>query len=424
MNTFLLIIEIIFFHGTAIYCILKKGERGIFYLPVLFFVDKIIDTPNPAFLYYGLMCALILLCAARNGFFFRDNIWSLLLIVYFLILLNNSSDLTLIRPYVFSVTWLFLLIALIPSIYRKFPSEVVFKELSNACLIILVLFIVNALAATYYKYSPMEMYGITSGILFGNLWAAAFNTMPLALFVVFMYGVSEKKPMHLIISVITFFFIMLTLRRTVIILSAVGIIICLLTLMTRQKAKMLFVAGGVIAVIGFFVYNNTDFFQEFKERIELRKLDERELAEEKRFFEYSLLYDDMFVYHAYSPWFGYELFNSGGNYGKGVLAERSLHGDIPNILHSSGIIGVILYLFMMGTAFWKALRASTRYRDKLIFLFCGMSFMAYTISGRYTEVAATLLIFLVVMLPIAKPETVAQVEESQSPVFKPTVEAA
>lgn len=424
MNTFLLLIEIIFFHGMALYCIVKKNERGIFYLPVLFFVDRIIDSPNPAFLYYTFMSLAVIVCAYRSGFFFRKNIWSLLLIVYFLILLNKSDDLTLIRPYVFSVIWLFILIALIPSIYRKFPPEVVFKELSNACLLILMLFIVNALAATYYKYSPMEMYGITKGVMFGNLWAAAFNTLPLALFMVFMYGISEKKPLYLIVSVITFFFIMLTLRRTVILLSAIGIIICLMTLMTRQKAKMLFMAGGIIAVIGFFVYNNTDFFQEFKERIELRKLDERELAEEKRFFEYSLLYDDMFTYHAYSPWFGYELFNSGGNYGKGVLAERSLHGDIPNLLHSSGIIGVVLYIFMMGTAFMQAWRASTQYRDKLIFLFCGMSFMAYTISGRYTEVAATLSIFLVVMLPISKNAPGLQTEDDGPAILSAKIGAA
>src|SRR5690242_19395706 len=135
MNTFLILIEIIFFHGLAIYTIVKKNERGIFYLPVVFFVDRIIDTPNPAVLFYGLITILILVCAVKNGFFFRNNIWSLLLIVYFLILLNKSSDLTLIRPYVFSVCWMFLLIALIPNIYRKFPAEVVRKELSSACLL-------------------------------------------------------------------------------------------------------------------------------------------------------------------------------------------------------------------------------------------------------------------------------------------------
>jgi O-antigen ligase len=265
----------------------------------------------------------------------------------------------------------------------------------------------------------MEMYGITKGVLFGNLWAAAFNTMPLALFVVFMHGVSEKKTLHLIICVITFFLIMLTLRRTVIVLSTLGILICLLTLMTREKAKMLFMAGGIIAVIGFFVYNNTDFFQEFKERIELRKLDERDLAEEKRMFEYSLLYDDMFVYNAYSPWFGYELFNSAGNYGKGVLADRSLHGDIPNIWHSSGLIGVMLYLLMIGTAFMQAFRAARRYQHKLLFLFCGISFAAYTGSGRYTEVAATLLLFLIVMSPMAtSEEPVVEPEENKSALLK------
>jgi hypothetical protein len=419
MNTFLTIIEIIFYHGLALYCILKKNERGVFYLPTLFFVDKITDTRGPAVLSYIIISVIIIICMAKNGFFFRRNIASLLLIVYFLILLNKSSDLVLIRPYVFSAICLFLLIALIPAIYKKFPAEVIHKELSNACLLILILFILNALAATYYKFSPMEMYGITKGVLFGNLWAAAFNTMPLALFVVFMHGVSEKKTLHLIICVITFFLIMLTLRRTVIVLSTLGILICLLTLMTREKAKMLFMAGGIIAVIGFFVYNNTDFFQEFKERIELRKLDERDLAEEKRMFEYSLLYDDMFVYNAYSPWFGYELFNSAGNYGKGVLADRSLHGDIPNIWHSSGLIGVMLYLLMIGTAFMQAFRAARRYQHKLLFLFCGISFAAYTGSGRYTEVAATLLLFLIVMSPMAtSEEPVVEPEENKSALLK------
>lgn len=423
MNTFLIMIEIIFFHGLALYVILTKNERGIFYIPTLLFVDRIISTPNPAVLFYGFLSLIIIICIAKNGFFFRNNIWSLFIMVYFLILLNKSSDLVTIRPYIFSVCWLFLLIALIPSIYKKFSAEVIFKELSNACFLILILFILNALASTYYKFSPMEMYNITKGVMFGNLWAAAFNTLPLALIVVFMYGVTEKKTVYLIVCVITFFFIMLTLRRTVIVLSTLGILITLMTLMTREKAKTLFMAGGLIAVIGFCVYNYTDFFAEFKERIELRKLDERDLAEEKRMFEYSLLYDDMFVYHAYSPWFGYELFNSAGNYGKGVLAERSLHGDIPNIWHSSGLIGVMLYLLMVGTAFLKAFRNSHRYKDKLLFVFCGISFAAYTGSGRYTEIAATLLIFLLVMLPLAtSEETEVQAEESTSPVLK--IEAA
>jgi cell division protein FtsW (lipid II flippase) len=187
-------------------------------------------------------------------------------------------------------------------------------------------------------------------------------------------------------------------------LSALGMLIALLTMMTRQKAKMIFLTASLIGVTGFLIYEHTNFLQEFKGRVEQRKLDDRQLTEEKRFIEYSLLYDDMFVYHAYNPWTGYELFNSGGNYGKGIMAERSLHGDIPNLLHSSGLIGVILYLLMTGTAFWQAIKEAKRYQDKLIVLFCALTFMVYTITGRYTEIAATLLLFLVLMLPVAENE--------------------
>jgi hypothetical protein len=404
MTSFFLVIEFIFFYGLAIYCVLKKNELAIFYLPVLFFVEKIVGTPSPAFLFYTAISLIVVLLAIKNGFFFRNNIWALLLIVYFLILLNNSSDLKLIRPYVFSVIWLFILIPLIPNIYKKYPAEVVFKELSSASLLILILFIANTLVSTIYKYSPTEMYGFTSGILFGNIWAAAFNTLAIALFIVFLRGISERKLFYLMISVVSFFFIMLTLRRTVMGLSALGILIALLTMMTRQKAKMVFLTASLIGVTGFLIYEHTSFLQEFKGRVEQRKLDDRQLTEEKRFIEYSLLYDDMFVYHAYNPWTGYELFNSGGNYGKGIMAERSLHGDIPNLLHSSGLIGVILYLLMTGTAFWQAIKEAKRYQDKLIVLFCALTFMVYTITGRYTEIAATLLLFLVLMLPVAENE--------------------
>lgn len=402
MQTFLLFVEFVFFYGLSVYLIFKKGERGIFYLPVLFFVEKIIGTPSPAFLFYGIVSLIILLLVKKNSLFFRNNIAALLLIVYFLILLTKASDLVQIRPFVFSVIWLFILIPLIPVIYKKIPREVVYKELTAASLLVCLLFIVNALVSTMYKFAPVEMYGISSGVLYGNLWAAAFNILPIALFIVFLKGFSEKKLLYIGVAIISVLFIMLTLRRTVMALSAFAAVIGVLTLLTQQKAKMMFLTINLIGLTGYLIYNNTGFSKEFNERVELRKLDERELAEEKRFFEYTIVYDDMFVYHAYSPWFGYELFNSAGNYGMGIFGERSLHGDIPNLLHSSGLIGVALYLLMTGTAFWQAIKPAKRFQDKLIILFCAVSFLVYTITGRYTEVSATLLLFLLLMTPVAE----------------------
>lgn len=415
MTPFFWFVEIVFFFGLCIYCLLKKNELSIFYFPVLLFVDKIIGTPNPAFLFYALLSFMVLMLVLKSGLFIKNNIWAILLSLYFLLLLTRSHDLELIRPYAFSVTWYFVMMPIIPALYKNIPREVAFRELSNASFLILALFIVNALFSTHYKYAPTDMYGFTNGILYGNLWAAAFNTMPFAFFVVFLKGVSERKFLYILLAVASFFFIMLTLRRTVMGLSALSVVVALLTMMTQQKAKMVFFIGGLVFVLGYLVYANTDFMQEIRDRVEERKLDDRALSEEKRFFEYSLLYNDMFVYHAYSPWFGYELWNSAGHYGRGVLGDRSLHGDLTNIVHSSGFIGLALYLLMVATAFLQALKASKGYQDKLIILFCALSFMVFTVTGRYTETAATTLLFLVLMLPLTKNETHDASEEEITP---------
>lgn len=417
MDSFFLVAKLVFIFGLSAYILFKKSDFCVMYLPVIFFTEKVVSDVSPAFLYYGIVTFLILVQMIKNPSFIRNNIWAILLIVYFLLLLNRSQDLVLIRPYLFSVCWFFVSVPLIAALYKSHPAEVIYQELSQVALLILILFILNSMASTVYKFAPAEMYGIKSGILYGNLYAAAFNTLPFAIFLVLNRGINEKKMLYLGVGMVAFFVVMLSLRRTVMSLSALAILINLMTMLTRQKVKVLLVALAVLGAIGYFIYNETDFMSEFKQRVELRKLDDRELAEEKRFLEYDLLYTDMFVYHAYSPWTGYDLFNSSGNYGKGVLGDRSLHGDLTNITHSSGLIGVTLYLLMIGTAFLKSFRASGTYQEKLIILFCCVTFLAYTGSGRYTEGAASVLQMLVLMLPMAKQEE-EEIAEEQSYVFK------
>src|SRR4051812_30246782 len=109
MNSFFLIAQVIFFYGLSIYIVFKKNERAIFYFPVLLFVDKIVGAVSPAVLFYGIISLIILLLIIRNKGFFRNNLFALLLIVYFSVLLTRSHNLEIIRPYIFSVIWLFIL---------------------------------------------------------------------------------------------------------------------------------------------------------------------------------------------------------------------------------------------------------------------------------------------------------------------------
>jgi O-antigen ligase len=151
------------------------------------------------------------------------------------------------------------------------------------------------------------------------------------------------------------------------------------------------------------------------ERYELRNLEERSINEEQRYFEYKLLYDDVFKYKRYSPWIGFDLFNSPGNYGGGKFYDRSLHGDITSIGHSSGLIGIALYFMMIITAFLTAFRSAAERSDKLTVLFCGITFFSYCLTGRFTQVGSMLMIFLIAMIPVALPVEVSETTLVEEP---------
>jgi hypothetical protein len=404
MENFFLLIEVLIF-AFCIYIIIYKKEMAVVYLPVIFFVQSIINPVIPAFVYYGIISLLILFLIDKNIHFFRENPFALVLIVLLLILLTKSKDIISIRPSLFGVIWIFILIPLLTAIYRKYDKEVIFKELSNCALIILFLFCINVIASSLSNFSPKSMYGITSGILYGNLFATDFNILTIASFIVLLQLIKKFKLYHLLLFIISFSFIMLTLRRSVMILCLLGIVLIVLILIHQKQLKNVLIASIIAAFTGAIILINTGYLDVFVERYELRKLDERELEEEKRFEEYELLYNDMFIFYDYSPWFGFELFNSAGNYGKGVLGERSLHGDLTNIVHSTGFIGLILYALMIMHAFLKAIKRSTTKIEKYTVFFCLITFAFFTITGRYTQTGYMTLLFLLLMLPLSKKST-------------------
>jgi hypothetical protein len=413
MNTFFLLLEV-FLYAFAIYLFLKKKELGIVYLPVLFFIDTVITTHLiSTFVYYGIISVLILQFIKKNVTFFKNNIFAFFLLVYFLILMTKSENLEVIRQDLFNVMWFFITLSLILSIYKKYPREIIFKELSRSAFIILTIFIVNVALSSLLKYNPYSMYGITSGILYGNLYATDFNILAIAIFIVLLNGLKTKNLIYLFTAIIALSFIGLSIRRSVISLSILGVVIAML-IMLSQNIKRAFVFGGLALLLGACVVFKTGFLSTFSERVELRNLDERQLDEEKRYFEYQLLYDDMFVYKRYSPWFGFDLFNSAGNYGNGKFYDRSLHGDLTSIAHSSGILGVCLYLLMILIAFYNSFKAAETKADKLIILFGIVTFITYTLTGRYTQIGCMLLLFLAVKLPLTKEEfTLAEAEDPE-----------
>jgi O-antigen ligase len=411
MATFFLLLELSMYI-LIVYLFLQKKELSIIYLPVLFFIDTVIATHViTAFVYYGAITFLLFNLIGKNLTFLKRNVFSLFLFVYFLILLSKSRNIDAIRQDVFNVSWLFLLIPLIPSIYKKYSRDIILKELAQSAFLILVIFILNVLMCTRYAFNPYLMYGITGGIMYGNMYATDFNVLAVAVFIVLYRAMQTKNFIYMAVFVVAMVFIGLSLRRSVTILSLAGTGLAMF-LTLGKSLKRVIVFGGLIGVMGLFVAIKTDFASSFSERYEQRNLDERSLDEEKRIFEYGLIYDDMFRYKRYSALFGYELFNSAGNYGNGQFYDRSLHGDLSSVAHSSGIIGVIGYLLMIITAFYQAYRFANTRTDKVMLFYCIGIFITFTAIGRYTQVGNMEILFLTAFLPLCKKEKAEEVAES------------
>jgi len=401
MERFFLLVEIASYIFT-VYLFYKKKELAVMYVPVLIFAHNVIDPVFSALLYYGTISFLFLYCIFRNGTFYKHNIFAVLLFCYFLLLLTRSNDLVIIRTHIFHVFWFLLAIPLIGSIYQKYSTDTIYKELVNSAVLILLLFIVNVLMSTFYHFSPARMYGIVRGILYGNVYAAGFNILSIALFVVALRVIIHPQLWYVLVAAVAYTFVILSLRRSVMLVSTAGIIVAMLSLLVKRNTKRFFFLGSLVVLIGLLVYSGTNVGSEFKERYELRQLNDRELEGEQRFAEYELVYKDMFVYNYYSPLIGFDMFNSAGNYGKGVFEMRTLHGDVPGIVHSSGIIGLVLYFLMIVTGFRSSLAAAVSVVDKMLIFFSAVALVVFTITGRFTEGASMLLIFLVLGLPLAQ----------------------
>ncbi|MDO9554490.1 hypothetical protein [Rhodonellum sp.] len=407
MNVFFLLLEFstLLFMG---YAVMFKKQLSIVYLPFLFFSNTVYVPALPYFFYYVVISSAILYFAVFNLPFVIKNVFAVFSILYILILLTNSTDIISIRPALFFVIWLFLLIPIIPEIFQKFSRNEIMEELSKCAFLILTVFIVNTVLSTKFAYVPVEMYGINSGILFGNVTFTDFNVLVFATYIVLKKAIKDKKNLYLMVYLVAMFLILLSMRRTVMLLSVLGSLVVIFELLDFQNIKKFIAYGVIIGSISLVVVFYTGFLNAFWERYEKRGLENRSLNEENRMMEFNLLYKDMFVFFDYSPWFGYELFQSGGNYGKGVFGTRTLHTDLTNIVHSSGFLGLFLYLMMVSLAFRQAWLKTYSKSQYYHFAFCSIAFVIFTITGRYTTLSSSIFFYLVLFLPVSKPEVLFQ----------------
>jgi len=402
MNTYLLLLELSFYAFT-VYLFLRKEELSIIYLPVLFFTRSIIEPSAPAILWYMILAVMMGYIILNNEGFSRNNPYAILLVIYFTILLLLSSDIASVRAHYTASVVFFLSIPLIYNIYGKYDRSFIEEEIYNMSIIVALLFISNVVMSSITGFSGERgMYGF-SGILYGNLTSSDFNIVPVALFFILYKLADRYNTPSMLIAFLTFTFLILSMRRSVMVAAVAAVGVFVLILATRENKSAVFKTIGAVVTVLVITLLNTDLLDTFRERYESRGLSEGEFVstEEGRFVEYGLVYTDMFVEKRYSPVFGHELFNSGGNYGNEIFGRRSLHSDITVIVHASGILGLLLYLLMIFKSFHLSYLSALNIEDKLILLFCAGALLIFSFSGRFTAADYMIVLFLYIFLPTA-----------------------
>lgn len=414
MSYYPLVLEILLYTLTA-YFIYKKKELAIIYLPLLLFITSITEVFYlRALVRYAIFSGLLFYSAYRVNGLSVYNKYALLLIIYFTILfITNSSGFEDARSTYFGMVLFLLSVIIIPNVYIKHGREVILDEVYKMSLGVLTLFVMNTVISTLTGYAPMRMYGISTGVLYGRLFAAAFNIVPVVLFFYMLYNVRKISLINVIIALLSFSMLLFTMRRGVVLAAFIGMGIVLLYLVWYQKTGYLavFSYSALIIIIIFFGY--TSYYSQIIERFEHRFSD-REVVhlEEGRFVDHRLIYEDIFIYRRYSPYIGYEFFNSRGNYAGGIYGSRSLHPDIPVIVHAAGLIGLLLYLLMIFKIFHLSWLSTFWPEDRFIWIFCLLVFIVFTITGRITSTPYAIALISILMIPLSNLREEAENENS------------
>jgi hypothetical protein len=387
----------------AIYFVFRKGTLSIVYVPFLYFAIKAIEKSNFVALYNVLFVGLLFYYIFFHLPFVKRNIFSIILVIYYFVLLADISDFREVKSDIINTAWIFLCIPLIPEVFKNYSREKVFDELSKSAFLIMALYVFNALISTALGYYPEgKGYGFTSGISFGNLALSIYNVLPLAIYIILRKGFRDKNIWYLGLYLVSIFLVFLTLRRTIMVMSVIATLFLMFELLNLKQLKEFIIYGLIISIVGTIVILNTGFVEEISERAKQRNLEDRDIESEGRYLEYGLIYKDLFVYYDYSPWFGYGPFDRGGNYGKNIFGDRPLHTEFAHYVHSSGFLGLTLYVMMVSLAFFTVWKCSFTKEDKFQLLFLLFYFSAHFLLGWSRILIPAVMFFSILNLPMAK----------------------
>lgn len=304
-------------------------------------------------------------------------------IIYQICLLPFSSDIVrsvslFIKD---NIPFVFFIIA-----FRLGSNNLNFHKLYKVTLFILIAFIVNTLLSTFvFKLGGQYIADYEDDdFSTGNIYGSALTIISYGILLVPVlqhYVHKKRRSILFIISVVSIIFLVVSLRRTTVILLVIGFGVYLFS-MRRYLAKIVFYVFlfSSLVAISFPLFEGA-----LLKRYDVRsdRFEEGSLEKEARTIETLLVFGEIFSFTdiKYS-FFGREIYNSPGNYADGLFGpDRMIHVDYTNIANGQGIIGLLLYILIFIYMLSDFLKYKKSIRSQSIdFALISSSFVVFWIS--------------------------------------------
>jgi hypothetical protein len=244
--------------------------------------------------------------------------------------------------------------------------KLLITQIKNAAIIYIIYFVVIQFFEfsfkSYESYSGIFNIGVISS---RRLLFISYTIITLFLGINFYQNKSNKKKLFLILFLILFFISLIILRRTVILISFIGILIFVVNNFNFKKISLLFFYSAIAALIFSFTFK--DVFQ-----IQLNYRSNQTgftiTHEEARFSEILMLSEYINNETDKQIFFGnlnrFETFEFWRKYGG--ANNRAIHSDFVFLIYSSGLIGFFLFIIVYSSLIIKHRKIKAQLKKKAI----------------------------------------------------------
>jgi len=286
-----------------------------------------------------------------------------------------------------AATYIWVLI--LPISFLSINSISKYKKLLNSIAFIAILYILNIILSTSLgiigKSYSREIFEV------GNVFTEGLNSMAYLLVAspLLIHLNPKYRKWIILLSIIIFILVFVQLKRISIIAILVGIMIHLVYSQNRSNIFFGLIFSLLLIFVAYPVFEST-LNKQLAARE--RRLTTQNLEEEGRYQETFIVIDEII----YQPnpfvfFFGKEIFNSPGNYANGRFGRRQIHNDYNVILHGSGLIGLLLFIFWPVPLFlfYKKIKRIAKYefKDKKLFDYISVTFVIFLIIGYVLSIS-------------------------------------